>query len=185
MATSTTSTMTADQLFEMSGPGVRFELIDGEIHRKTLAGFQHGSVASVLLILLGQHVRANKLGKTCAAETGFLLSQDPDTVRAPDAAFVSHARLEGLTVDTKRYLPVAPDLVAEVVSPNDSPSDVESKARYWLESGVITVLVIDPATKTLKVHQAGHAIAVLNEGDTFLAGDVVPGWQFKVAELFE
>lgn len=185
MSLSLNSLMTAEQLEQLSQTGVRCELVAGELHTVSPAGFEHGFVAARILLLLGNHVRAKKLGKSFAAETGFLLSRDPDTVRAPDAAFVSNARLKDLPSNLKSYPPIAPDLVAEVVSPSDTFCEVEEKARYWIESGTSMVLVVDPSTQTLQVYQDEKHITVLREADNFDAGEVVPGWRFVVRELFE
>ena len=184
MSISINSIVTAEQLEQLSQTGVRCELVAGELHEMSPAGFEHGNIALALGALLRQHVRTKGLGQTCGAETGFLLSRDPDTVRAPDAAFVSNARLKNLPSDFKRYLPIAPDLVAEVVSPSDTFGEVEEKARYWIESGTSMVLVVDPSTRTLRVYQDEKHITVLREADIFDAGEVVPGWRFVVSELF-
>ena len=184
MSVSLNSLVTAEQLEQLSRSGVRCELVAGGLHQMSPAGFEHGVIAARIVSLLGPYIHAKKLGKSCAAETGFLLSRDPDTVRAPDAAFVSNARLKDLPSDLKRYLPIAPDLVAEVVSPSDTFGEVEEKARYWIESGTSMVLVVDPSTRTLRVYQDEKHITVLREADIFDAGEVVPGWRFVVSELF-
>ena len=90
---------------------------------------------------LAIHVDDNKLGATFAAETGFRIASNPDTVRAPDAAFVNQRKMEKLEDDTG-FFPFAPDLAVEVVSPNDSFSAVEAKAFSWLDSGTIAVLIV-------------------------------------------
>jgi Uma2 family endonuclease len=185
MSTSLSAVVTAEQLENMSQPGIRFELVKGELRRMTPAGFEHGAIALAVGSLLRQHVLSNGLGKTCAAETGFLVSRDPDTVRAPDAAFVSNERLSEISSDYKRYLPIVPDLVVEVISPNDTSKEVEEKAQFWIQAGSKMVLVIEPSTRTLRVIDDSSKITVLRDSDTFNAGDVVPGWQFEVAELFQ
>jgi Uma2 family endonuclease len=184
MSTVFNAAITAEQLEKMSEPGVRFELVEGEIRRMTPAGFEHGTIASRLLSMLENYVRQHDLGKTCAAETGFLLTRDPDTVRAPDAAFVSHERIKEIPADSGSYAPIAPDLVAEVVSPNDTFAQVEEKAQFWLRCGTRMVLVVEPSNRALRVYQS-EQVSFLQESDTFSAGDVVPGWQFEVAELFQ
>ena len=95
---------------------------------------------------LSDIVSAHKLGVTSAAETGFLIRPNP-TRCAPDVAFVTSAKWASLE-DKTGYLPVAPDLVAEVVSPNDSSSAVEAKVQMWLEAGVQLVLVVDPVVES-------------------------------------
>ncbi len=101
---------------------------------------------------------------------------------APDVAFVSQERL-GKFADHPGFLPLAPDLVAEVVSPNDSSSDVEEKALGWLAAGVTIVLVVDPQTKTIREYHSAREIRVYAQGLIDL-GIVVAGCRLDVSELF-
>ena len=97
-----------------------------------------------------QHVRANKLGRVYAAETGFRLALDPDTVRAPDVAFVRQERIEEVG-KVEGYWPGAPDLAVEVISPGDLYTEVEEKVFTWLEGGTRLVIVVDPRRRTAAV----------------------------------
>ena len=134
---------------------------------------------------LNNHVKANKLGRVFTAETGFLISTDPDTVRAPDAAFVRRERVEEAGRVTG-YWPGAPDLAVEVVSPNDTHAQVTEKALAWLEAGTLMVLVVDPgeARRTVTVYRSADDIRVLTGDDTIDGADVVPRWKLSMAELF-
>ena len=114
-----TQPMTARQLTQVPDDGNRYELVLGELRMMSPTGGRHGRVTHNLALLLGLHVRQHDLGVVYAAETGFLLSRDPDTVRAPDVAFVNKVRLAEVD-DDSGFMPLAPDLVAEVLSPNDS-----------------------------------------------------------------
>ena len=174
---------TADQLLGMPDDGNRYELVQGVLQVMSPAGGRHGSVALRLGRLLGNHVDDNNLGTVFAAETGFLISTDPDTVRAPDVAFVRHQRMQELK-DFDGYLPLAPDLVGEVVSPSDSTSEVEAKSQMWLAAGVKMVLVVDPANQTVRVYRTPSQIDVFHQDDAVDATDVVEGWKLKVADIF-
>jgi Uma2 family endonuclease len=178
----TTDHFTAEQLASLADNGKRYELVDGVLHMMSPAGGRHGRIAGKLLLRIGVHVEKHKLGATFAAETGFLIRQNPDTVRAPDVSYVSHARL-GEFADHPGYLPLAPDLAAEVVSPKDSSSDVEEKANAWLTAGVRVVLVVDPQTNAIREYRSATQIGVHHEGALDL-GDVLPGFRLDVAELF-
>ena len=131
-----------------------------------------------------QHAKTNSLGKVYAAETGFRIAKDPDTVRAPDAAFVSQSRFDSCVKDESSYLPLAPDLVVEVVSPNDVFSDVEDKAAQWLNAGTEIVLVANPKDQTLRVYRSPEKIEILRKGEVFEAGDVCGDWCLPVDEVF-
>lgn len=148
------------------------------------AGSEHGRIAGRIYVRLANHVEQHRLGETYAAETGFRISSSPDTVRAPDAAFVSNASLSNVK-PTSGYLPLAPELVVEVVSPNDSYSKVEAKAFEWLSAGTRIVLVADPANTTLAVYENESEIRVLRQGDSFDAGEVCGGWQLSVDDAFK
>jgi Uma2 family endonuclease len=176
---------TAEELLRMPDDGFRYELVRGELRKMTPAGNKHGYLALRIASRLERHVEDNGLGKTYAAETGFKLSSDPDTVRAPDAAFVSRARLEEVG-EIEGYWPGAPDLAVEVISPSDTHTEVVEKALAWLEAGCRMVLAVDPSRRTVTVYRALDDIRILTgEADETLDGaDVVPGWSLPVAELF-
>ena len=175
--------ITAEELLRMPDDGFRYELVRGELRKMAPSGHEHGRVAMRFGSRLAQHVDAQNLGVVYAAETGFLIDHDPDTVRAPDVAFVCHDRLE-LADQTRGYFPAAPDLAIEVVSPGDTYSEVEEKAMTWLAAGTRLVLVADPRKRTVTRYRGFDDITILTEADTVDGGDVVPGWTIRVAELF-
>ena len=174
---------TAEQLALLPDTGMRYELVQGELQMMSPAGHLHGRIAMRLGSLLEDHVRRLRLGTVYAAETGFLLSREPDTVRAPDVAFVSKGRLAGLE-DSEGYLPLAPDLVGEVVSPSDTFTQVEEKAMVWLAAGTRLVLVVDPGTRTVRLYRSDGHITVRRAQDEINAGDVVRDWTFTVGDVF-
>lgn len=182
MATSTENRTTAQQLADMPDDGNRYELVQGVLHMMSPAGGLHGRIAGKLLLRIASHVEQAQLGVTYAAETGFLLQRNPDTVRAPDVAFVSNQRL-GAHRDQAGYLPLAPDLVAEVVSPNDRYSELEAKVKTWLNAGTAVVLVVDPQIAAVRVYRLPGEIRDHSQGRIDLQ-DVLPGFQLDVVELF-
>jgi Uma2 family endonuclease len=174
----------ARSLLGMRSDGRRYELVEGVLRMMAPAGGRHGRVAHTLGLILGMHVRSRQLGIVYAAETGFLLSRGPDTVRAPDVAFVGRDRAVHID-DDQGFVAVVPDLVGEVVSPRDSFSDVEEKVLAWLAAGTRLVIVVDPTTRTLHAYRGPDRVVVLREGESLDAGDVVPGLTIGVAELFQ
>lgn len=174
---------TAEELLHLPHNGFRYELIRGELKKMAPAGNEHGSIAALVTGLLVTHVRAHKLGKVYAAETGFKLMTDPDTVRAPDVAFVSQKRLDEVG-PVQGYWPGAPDLVVEVISSNDLYTEVSEKVGEWLEAGSKMVVVINPRRHQVLVHHSPTDVKVLGKDDTLESGNVVPGWELHVKELF-
>jgi Uma2 family endonuclease len=177
----TTRVMTAEELLALPDDGLRRELVKGELRSMSPMGDEHGDITMELAWWLSQHVRARRLGKVYAAETGFVLARNPDTVRAADVAFV---RREHLTPRQRRFREIAPDLVAEVISPTDRPREVVEKVQDWLAAGTRMVLVVDPPRRTVAVHRPDAPPVVLTEADTLEGGDVVPGWSLPVHVLF-
>jgi Uma2 family endonuclease len=178
-----TNATTADELFALSGDGIRRELVNGDLIMMSPAGSEHGRIALRIGGSLGRHVDEHRLGVAFAAETGFVISENPDTVRAPDASFVSKdvmANLEPIV----GYLPIAPTLAVEVVSPSDSFSDIEDKVSMWLDAGTKIVLVANPSDQTLRVYRSANEIQVLRAGQVFVSGDVCGNWQLSVDEVF-
>ena len=182
--TTTTRPMTADELLQMPDDGYRYELVRGELKQMSPAGNYHGMLSANVSSSLVIHVRANSLGRVYAGDTGYLISSDPDTVRAPDAAFISRERLEE-TGETDGYWPGAPDLVVEVISPNDRYTEVEEKVAEWLEAGARMVIVVNPRRRSVRVHRSLSDVIDLTEGDVIDGANVVPGWTLPISEIFE
>ncbi len=178
-----TQLVTAEELLDMPDDGFKYELARGELRKMAPAGFTHGTVSGNIFGSLHNHVRVNGLGQVTAAETGFLLARDPDTVRAPDAAFVRRERVEAVGI-VDGYFPGPPDLAVEVISPNDRYTEVYEKVDEWLEAGVGMVVVVNPRNRTATVRVAGMNPVILGEGDTLDGGDVVPGWRMPVSDIF-
>ena len=175
--------LTAADLLKLTEDGQRYELIEGEVRAMSPAGNQHGKIAMALGFRLAAFVLEHKLGAVYAAETGFLIQQNPDTVRAPDVAFVTQARIDEVgPVDG--YWQGAPDIVAEVVSPNDRFSDTEQKALGWLKAGSKVVWVVDPAQAHVTEYRGVSEIRVLCSEENLTASQLLPGWEVKIAELF-
>jgi Uma2 family endonuclease len=183
MSATLTKPMTADDLLAMPDDDYRYELVKGELRKMPPAGSEHGEVAMDLAGPLHQYVKEHNLGKVYAAETGFKLESDPDTVRAPDIAFVSRERVKQ-TGRPKGFWPGAPDLAVEVVSPGDTVSEVEEKVAEWLAGGASMVWVVSPKLHTVTVYRSLTDIVTLTEKDKLDGADVVPGFQMNMSEIF-
>jgi Uma2 family endonuclease len=175
-----TEIRTAEELLRNPQIG-RCELVRGELHMMSPSGAQHGIVAGNLFMAVGGHVRAHGLGRTFAAETGFLIREDPDTVRAPDVAFVRTGRPP---TPPRGFYPGAPDLAVEVLSPDDRPGYVREKAAEWLEAGARAVWVVDPDARAVTVHEPRRKPRTHGEADTLHGGGVLPGFEMPVRAIF-
>lgn len=182
--TTPTKSVTAEELLEKPADGFRYELVEGKLRKMAPAGNVHGYIAANFLGSLQRHVRTGELGRVYAAETGFRLSSDPDTVRAPDVAFVSRTRIEAAG-EIAGYWPGAPDLAVEVLSPSDTHAEVTEKSLAWLEAGCRLVLAVDPSQRTVTAYRSRQDIRILTRDDTIDGADVVPGFALAVSDLFD
>jgi Uma2 family endonuclease len=173
--------MTAVELFQTPGLG-RCELVQGELISMTPAGFEHGRIAAEIGWILKEYVKCHPVGTVTGAETGFLIGRDPDTVRAPDAAFIRADRVPSTAV--RGFFPEAPDLAVEVVAPSDRASEMAAKVQDWLDAGCRMVWVVDPETKTVTVYQRRDQIAILGSSDAIVGGDVLPEFSVRVGDIF-
>jgi len=175
--------LTAEDLPYLSSEEGRCELVAGEIVREPPPGEGHGWTAGKLLVHVGRFVLEHRLGRIYP-ETGFVLSRNPDTVRAPDAAFVSSERL----LSTPRrgpYFEGAPDLAVEVVSPGDTPREVGEKVQEYLAAGARAVWVLDPRAETVTIHRPRTQPGSLSRRDTLDGAPVLPGFLLPVARIFD
>ena len=183
MTTTQTKLLTADDLLRLYSRGVRGELIRGVLCETMPSGQEHGEIVVQLSAAVLNFVKPRGLGRVVASDSGVRLERDPDTVREPDVAYFSAARMPP-GVRVTGYSETAPDLVVEVVSPSDSRRGVNDKARMWLSHGVRLVWVVHPETRTVDVHRADHEAATLGEDDALDGMDVLPGFSCAVQAVF-
>lgn len=174
---------TADELLRLPRGKVRYELVRGELLTISPAGSQHGVVIGTLFLLIAEFVKRQKLGLMFGAESGFLIHRDPDTVRAPDIAFVRQDRVPS-GGPPQSFWPGAPDLAVEVVSPGDTVREIDEKVTDWLQAGTQAVWVVSPRWKTVTVYLASGGIETLTAGETLEGGSILPGFRCSVAEIF-
>jgi Uma2 family endonuclease len=180
---STKTLLTGDDLWKIVADGSRYELSQGELVPMTPVGMQHGGVVVAIAELLRRYARPGNRGLV-GTEIGFRLTRDPDTVRAPDVAFVSGNRLpkEGVP---KKFAEFPPDLAVEVLSPEDTASEVLRKVEEYVIAGVPLVWVVDPATRTVTVYRSLQEVKVLTTDQELDGGDVLPGFRAKLTALFD
>ncbi len=174
---------TAEELYCLSATEQHYELVKGDLYEMAPAGGRHGGVAMQIGSLLNIYVRAKQLGRILAAETGFILHRNPDTVLAPDASFVAAGRLPEGELPTG-YIEFAPDLAVEVVSPSDRNPEVLDKVADWLQAGTRLVWVIYPATRSVTVFRSLEDLENLSEEDSLDGDQVLPGFTCQIRDLF-
>ena len=178
--------LTADDLWKLGEGDTRRELVDGEVREMAPTGGIHGQVTARICRRLTEYVERHGGGKVVVGDVGFVLDlpHDRDRVRGPDVAFVSTARLpEGRLPEG--FIRGAPDLAVEVLSPSDSPMDVQQKVRDYLEAGARLVWVIAPAARAATIYRADGSARLLRDGDHLDGEDVLPGLAIPLTELFD
>jgi Uma2 family endonuclease len=167
---------------------MRLELSEGRLIVMSPASWKHGGYTSLLLRLVGNFVDEHDLGMTTGAETGYILFKSPDpdlrdTVRAPDVGFIAKHRLPD-ELPERGYVPFAPDLAIEVISPNDDAEDIHRKVAEYLKSGTRLIWLFYPNAETVGVYN-GQRFQSLERGDTLDGGDVLPGFRLPLTEIFK
>ena len=175
--------LTADDLLRLYSRGVRGELIRGVLCETMPTSYEHGRVVTNLVILLGNFIKPRKLGSLTASDSGVWLERDPDMVREPDIAYFS-AETSPLDERVTGYAEAAPDLVAEVWSPDDGRWALNDKTFMWFSYGVHLVWVVYPDTRMVDVYRRNRRAARLSDGDTLDGLDVLPGFRCEVRDIF-
>ena len=173
--------MTADELLRTHVPNKRAELLRGVLVVREPAGSRHGLVTMNLGAELALYAKQTGAGGVYAAETGFKLASDPDTVRAPDIAFVTRERLP--PPNTTGYPALAPDLAVQVLSPGDRPGEVLAKVADWLSAGTRLVWVVDPERRLARVYRHDGSEAIVTAEGALDGEDVLPGFSCSLASI--
>ena len=184
MTTTKRELLTADDLLRLHSQGVKGELILGVFVESVASGVERGEIAIFIAAQLLAIVKPQGLGRVIGTDSGVLLQNGPDVVREPDVAYISAERLP-LDERVCGYLPVAPDLVVEIASSNDTDREVYDKARMWLSHGVTLVWVVYPDTMTIEVHSLGAPTSTLTEDDVLDGGTVLPGFTLAMRDVFD
>lgn len=182
MSTATAARTSTPEEFLALPDRDRHELIDGrlvEVGMSVLSSWVGGCLYAALFA----HCRTNRLGWVFPADIHCRCFPDPGRLRKPDASFVRLDRLPA-TEFLEGALTVVPDLVVEVLSPDDLAYEVDDKIREYLDAGVRLVWEINPKLRTVVVHRADGSLTSLSEGDDLSGEDVIPGFSCRLASLF-
>ena len=174
--------VTADELLRLSKDEFYGELIRGELCEEVPPGFRHEKIVAELIAMLLMFVRTERLGSVVGG-SGVWTERDPDTVRAPDVQFYTAQRLP-LDDQTTGYIEIAPDLVVEVRSPNDSLAKLRDKANMWIDVGVRIVWVVIPEQRIIEMYRPEHEPMALSGDDQLDGLDVLPGFSCSLDSIF-
>lgn len=182
--------MTAEQLLGYEIPGKRVELVRGQLVVREPASFRHGALTLRIGVALTNHLVGEQAqmgwslprGRLATADPGFTLARSPDTVRAPDIAYVSRERHAAPMPDG--FPEFAPTLAVEVRSPSDRVGAIVAKVGDWLSAGTEMVWVIDPPRESVVVYRADGSVTVLGIADVLSGDDVLPGFTLRLETLF-
>ena len=175
----TRTLLTADDLLRRPRDGKRYELVKGKLLEMAPPGDEHGEIAATIARLLGSFVVQHDLG-SIRVESGFQLSREPDTVRAPDVSFVAKERL--IRPRPKGYFPGPPDVAIEILSPGDTFHTVQERIETWLSAGSKSVWLVDPERRRVLVYSHPFRPQVFEAVDV-LTDPAIPGFSVRVAEL--
>ena len=176
-------TITAEELLRLPRDGWRYALFRGELQRMTPAGVRHGMVIVNVTVPLGHHAKTHGLGAVCGAETGFVLARHPDTVLAPDVAFIRRERIPA-SGPPAAFWEGAPDLAVEVTSPGDTGPEVAEKAASWLSAGTRVVWVVDPRRGSVTIHEPGAIPRRLAVPEVLDGAPLLPAFRLPLADIF-
>ena len=187
-----TAVLTQQEVDEVAGiaptngdPDKHYEVVNGQIVKEPPLGAREVNVATTLTLLVGHYVLTKKLGRM-ATEGLFILQHEPRLRRRPDVAFVSNERWPLINpVPPGPAWDVVPDLAIEVISPTDLATEVQGKIAEYLRAGVRLIWVVYVAQAQVIVYESATKLRVLKRADMIDGGEVLPGFQVPLAEVFE
>ena len=179
-----TKLLTAEEFFDRHGDEHNTDLVDGIVVRYSMPGAKHGYVGNKLCVRLTIYVEDLQMGRVFNNDTFIPVKSNLVRVRGADCAYLSYTRLSVDSEVPDKYLTTIPELVAEVKSPSDSWDEVLLKVQDYLDAGVEVVLVLDPATKSIKRYHAEGEKETIPESGTLILPELFPDFACSVAGLF-
>jgi Uma2 family endonuclease len=176
--------MSVEEFLALPDDGCQYDLIRGELITMPGSGFDHSDIGLGLGGSLRTFARQHNLGRVTGADGAYILNRENRTVLVPDAALVRADRLPP-PGERSKILDLVPDLVVEVASPNDSANMISEKVREYLDAGVRLVWVVLPKRRMVNVYTQDQSGRLLYEDDILDGGDVLPGFEMRVGEIFE
>lgn len=180
----TAKVWTEAELEALPEDGFIHEIVDGQLVMSPKNNFYHGEICSRLLAALVRFNEAHHLGAVLDSSTGFWMQNR--NCRAPDISFISKARLiaEGFKRQSKRFFPGAPDLAVEILSPNNSRTEIDKRLRDFFASGTQIAWIINPDEECVEICHSLERRALVGSGGVLDGEDLLPGFRYRIAELF-
>jgi Uma2 family endonuclease len=178
---------TAEELWDLISESDEYqfaELIDGELFMAGGSGGEATILAAWLVRKIGNFVDEHHLGYVTGADGHYLIANDPDTELIPDVGFVKKERMPKPI--PKKFLPLAPDLAVEVVSPHDKAKEIRQKIEKYLEHGTKLVWIVYPDSKRVDIYRSSdkeHSQTV-DETRILSGEDVLPNFKLSVKDIF-
>ncbi len=173
--------ITGEEFFAMGDLGCT-ELVEGRIVQHMPTGRPHSRIEAVIAMFLGMWNRQSKRGEVHVGETGVFTSRNPDTVRGMDVAFISHERLA--SANESGFFTVAPELIVEVMSPNDSWRDVQKKLAEYFAIDAQMVWIVEPKSEQIYMYRSLTDLQIFAKSDTLTCEDVLPEFSLALHEIF-
>lgn len=179
----TTILITAEEYLLQAESDRPTELVEGVIYTMNPPGFRHGQICNTIGRLLGNFVDEQQIGTVLCNDSGVITQRDPDTVRGADVAYYSYQTVPRGQAP-EGYPPGPPDIVFEVLSPNDQVANIKQKTSEYLRVGVAVVCVVDDRQRSITTYRAGDQTDVLDETDELTFPNEMPGFVVPVAKIF-
>jgi len=165
--------------------GYIHEVVHGELVMSPKNDFYHGEICTRLSTELNIFVTQERLGVVLDSSTGFWMNNQ--NCRAPDISFVTKERLAllGFKRSTRRFFPGAPDLAVEVLSPNNTRSEIDERLRDFFASGTQIAWIVNPDAECVEVCHSFTQRMLLGSGAVLDGEHLLPGFQYPITDLFK
>lgn len=159
-----------------------FELINGQSHLISIELKHHAKVRNMLFKNLLLYENTTKVGEVFSRQLTVIVDDSGYVRNAyyPDVIFINHP----IDDDDEKPILVAPDLLAEVISPTDKYTDINSKIDAYLSDGVKLIWIVDPQRKTIAFYESNDTAKILRIDDTLTGGDVLPNFELSAKDIF-
>jgi Uma2 family endonuclease len=176
---------TEEELQALPEDGYIHEVVDGELVMGPKNNYQHESIFGRLFDALYCFNRTHRLGVVRGSSAGhWMLNRN---CRAPDISFIPKARLEslGFKPNSKKFFPGAPDLAVEILSPNNTRQEIDSRLRDFFASGTQIVWIIDPETESAEICHSLTERKLVGPGGELDGEHLLPGFRYPLPTLFK